>query len=57
MEGIKKYISPDGTIENVSKGPGPLFSKEEYKLQFELGDKHGPAKVIFGLTAEYLINP
>jgi rhamnogalacturonyl hydrolase YesR len=57
LEGIKKFIRPDGTIENVSHGPGPLSSFEEYKQPFEPGDKHGPPTVIFGLTAEYLIYP
>lgn len=57
LEGIKKHIHPDGTIENVSKGPGTLYSVEEYKKTFQPGDKHGPPTVIFGLSAEYLINP
>jgi rhamnogalacturonyl hydrolase YesR len=56
LEGIKKYIRSDGIIENVSKGPGPLFSVEEYKHAFEPGDKHGPPTVIFGLTAKYFFN-
>ncbi len=54
VQGIKENILPDGTIENVSKGPGPLFSVEEYQGKFEPGDKHGPPAVIFALTTEFL---
>lgn len=55
VNGIRKYIRPDGTIENVSHGPGTLRSVEEYKEQFVPGDKHGPPAVIYGLTAEYIL--
>lgn len=54
VRGINEYILPDGTIKNVSKGPGPLYSVDEYKENFEPGDKHGPPAVIFALTTEYL---
>lgn len=55
VEGIKHFIQSDGTIKNISPGPGPLRSVNEYKSKGIINDKHGPPTVIYGLITDYVL--
>ena len=56
VEGIKRFIYPDGSIDNISPGPGPLRSVDEYKRKGNRNDKHGPPTVVYGMTVDYMLD-
>lgn len=56
IRGLDSYIDSDGSVFNISKGPGPLYSVEEYKIVGETNDPHGTQAVIGALTAVQLLH-
>jgi rhamnogalacturonyl hydrolase YesR len=53
---LKDFITDEGQILSSSKGPGPLYSTEEYiRYEPEIDEKHGFQGMIYGLLAGDII--
>jgi len=45
-QAVRRYISTDYAVHNISKGPGPLTDMEAYKQHGETNNPHGTQAVI-----------
>ncbi|WP_373494819.1 glycoside hydrolase family 88 protein [Aquiflexum sp.] len=53
---LKDFITESGQVLSSSKGPGPLYSTEEYiRYRPEIDEKHGFQGMIYGLLARNII--
>lgn len=52
VERVKRYIDAEGSIHNVSPGPGPLTSIAEYMNKGETNNEHGTGTVLLALAME-----
>lgn len=55
---MKTYVKNDGTITFTCKGPGPLYSVEDYTAYIpEPDDEHGAQAFIYAMLGDILLRP
>uniref|UniRef100_UPI0032169960 glycoside hydrolase family 88 protein n=1 Tax=uncultured Draconibacterium sp. TaxID=1573823 RepID=UPI0032169960 len=55
-ESLRNFVTPKGQVLNSCKGPGPLYSIEDYiDYHPETDEKHGFQAMIYGMMGEMII--
>ncbi len=57
FEALPHYVNPNGTVESVSPGPGPLSEWEPWAVtSFPPGDEHGPFAIVYAAMGQKLLD-